>query len=94
MLLDYLADLFVYDFSELQTKLLIYALMFFPFGSGRSLWLSCVTRGKLLRCANRVPRTSSTHNRKQDVADETNAHYCGSDCVGEQQEQRHVPHEL
>ena len=47
-----------------------------------------------MRCVNRVPRTSSTHNRRLDAAGETNAHYCGSDCVGEQQEQRHVPREF
>ena len=60
------------------------------------LWnsLSSVTRGKLERCLNTVPRTSSTHNRQLDAAGETNAHYCGSDCVGEQHEQRHVPRDL
>jgi hypothetical protein len=43
---------------------------------------------------NRNSAMFHAHNRQPDAAGETNAHYCGSDCVGEQQEQRHVPHEL
>ena len=56
--------------------------------------LSSVTRGKLVRCLNIVPRTSTAHNLSNDVADETNAIYYGSTCVGEQQEQRHDPREF
>jgi hypothetical protein len=37
---------------------------------------------------------SAGDSRRLDVAGETNAHYCGSDCVGEQQEQHHVPRDL
>ena len=60
------------------------------------LWnsLSSVTRGKLERCLNNGPRTSIAHNRRLDAAGGTNAHYCGSDCVGEQQEQHHDPREF
>ena len=60
------------------------------------LWnsLSSVTRGKLVRCLNTVPRTSGAHNRQLGIAGGTNAHYCGSDCVGEQHEQHHDPREF
>ena len=46
---------------------------------------------------NSTKVTNSGHSggvRHRGIADETNTHYYGSTCVGEQQEQRHDPCEF
>ena len=50
--------------SELQTSCL-YMPLFFPFGTGWFLWLSSVTRGKLLRCVIPMFHVSRLHNRRE-----------------------------
>ena len=56
--------------------------------------LSYVSRGKLLCCVNPVARESKAHNRDGGQNYRSNAHRTGGVCVGEQEEQRHVRHDL
>ena len=56
--------------------------------------LSYVSRGKLLCCVNPVARESKAHNRDGGHDYRSNAHGTEEVWVGEQEEQRHVRHDL